>query len=227
MKVLVIEDNAEIVESVSICLQLRWPNVDVSCAVQGAKGIKMLESERFDIVILDLNLPDMDGFEVLNRLRTFSEVPVIILSVREAQADRARGLEIGADDYIVKPFSPIDLVARVSAVLRRARVRRLAEDEISVDAGRLNLNLTNHEVSLEGEKVRLTPTEWKLLYALVKNADRTVNSKQLLRHVWGEEQTEPEALRTYIRRLRTKLKDSPPRMIVNDHGEGYRFVRPR
>ena len=119
LRVLIIEDSEEIVEAIAACLQLRWPHSAVAGAADGMRGIELLKSEPYDLVILDINLPDIDGFEVLNRLRRFIDVPVIMLTVRGEATDRARGLEMGADDYIVKPFNPIELLARVNAVLRR------------------------------------------------------------------------------------------------------------
>ena len=226
MKVLVIEDSPEIVEAISLCLQSRWSEVSLQAAAEGAEGVRILESESFDIVILDINLPDIDGFEVLRRIRAFSDVPVIIVSVRGNLGDRAKGLEIGADDYIVKPFSPIDLVSRVRAVLRRAQAPKSAEEDMTIVQGELTLNLTSHEVRYRNEIIRLTPTEWKLLYLLVKTPGRTVSGEQILQEVWGGEQADSESLRTYIRRLRDKLGDNPPQMILTDRGQGYRFVIP-
>lgn len=226
MKLLIIEDSPEIVEAVSICLRSRWPEVTVTSAVEGAEGIKVLESESFDIVILDINLPDIDGFEVLRRLRSFSDVPVIIVSVRGDLGDRAHGLEMGADDYIVKPFSPLDLVARVNALLRRVETPKFTEEELIIVRGELTLNVTSHEANLRGKTIRLSPTEYRLLYVLMKNAGRTLSSKEIVKQVWGEEQADAESVRTYVRRLRDKLKDSPPQMILTDHREGYRFISP-
>lgn len=227
MRVLVIEDSADIVEAVTLCLQSRWPEVTFSFAAEGTKGIEILESGSFDIVLLDINLPDMNGFEVLSRIRSFSDVPVIIVSVRRSEVDRARGLEMGADDYIVKPFTPVDLVARVNALLRRAHAPKVTEEQPCIVRGDLTLNLAAHEAYLRGETVRLTPTEYKLLYVLMKNAERTLSSGQISQQVWGEEQAYTESVRAYIRRLRHKLKDTPPQMILTDHGEGYRFIGPR
>ena len=226
MRVLAIEDSSEIVEAISLCLQSRWPEVSLQAAIDGVEGVKMVESESFDIIILDINLPDMDGFEVLRRIRAFSSVPVIVVSVRASLGDRAKGLEMGADDYIVKPFSPSDLVSRVHAVLRRTHTPKLAEGEMVVVQGELTLDLASQRVVCRGETVRLTPTEWKLLYVLVKNVGRTVSGEQILREVWGEEQEYSEPLRTYIRRLRDKLQDDPPQMILTDRGKGYRFIAP-
>ncbi|OGO03237.1 MAG: hypothetical protein A2Y91_02560 [Chloroflexi bacterium RBG_13_54_8] len=227
LRVLIVEDSPEIVEAVSLCLQLRWPGVDISSADDGAKGIRIVESESFDVVILDINLPDIDGFKVLDRIRSFSHVPVIIVSVRRSEKDRTKGLERGADDYIVKPFSPVDLVARVNALLRRSRMPKPAgQEDLTIVHGNLVLNLASHEVRYQDEVVNLTPAEWRLLYVLIKNAGRTVSSEQILHQVWSGENVGSESLRTYIRRLRNKLKDDPPRMILTDRGKGYRFVSP-
>lgn len=127
LHVLIIEDDSNVVEAISLCLQLRWPEVIVSVTAEGNKGVEILKSQIFDIVILDINLPDIDGFEVLKQLRSFSNVPIIIVTVRE-NGEQARGLEMGADDYIVKPFKPRDLIARVDVVLRRTRVSKIVEE---------------------------------------------------------------------------------------------------
>lgn len=227
MKALIIEDNVDVVEAVSLCLQLRWPEVAIFSAAEGTKGIEMLDSESFDIVILDLNLPDIDGFDVLRRIRSSSNVPIIILTVRGKEEDQTRGLEIGADDYIVKPFKARDLVARVNAVLRRARVSRVTEEQPSVVRGKLILNLTTNETQLGGEIASLTPIESKVLYVLMSNAEHTLSNKEILQKVWRKEDMNAALLRTHIRRIRDKLKDKPPRIILNERGGGYRFVSPR
>ena len=126
MKVLIIEDNADVVEAISLCLQIRWPEVAISASASGLKGAEMAKSLSFDIILLDLNLPDTDGLEVLRQIRSFSNIPIIIVTVRGNEDDQAKGLEMGADDYIVKPFRPRDLVARVNSVLRRSHVFEVA-----------------------------------------------------------------------------------------------------
>lgn len=226
MRVLIIEDSAEIVEAISLCLQLRWPEVTLSISEDGTGGIEILQSESFDIVILDLNLPDIDGFKVLDQIRSLSDVPIIIVTVRGGEEDQAKGLEMGADDYIVKPFSPRDLVARVNAVLRRARVPKVTGDQPSVVRGKLTLNLATNEVLLGDQIIKLTPSESKLLYVLMKNAEATLSSKKISPEAWGKEYMNTNLLRTYIRRLRDKLKDDPPQIILTERGEGYRFVSP-
>lgn len=227
MKVLIIEDSAEIVEAISLCLELRWPEVTVSDTAEGTRGIEVLQSDSFDIVILDLNLPDIDGFEVLSRIRSFSSIPIIIVTVRGKEEEQAKGLEMGADDYIVKPFRPRDLVARVNAALRRAQTSKVTEDEPLIIRAKLTLNLATNEAHLPDKVIKLTPTESRLLYVLMKNAECTVSNEKLLQEVWDKEYIDTELVRTYIRRLRDKLGDNPPQAILTEHGEGYRFVGPR
>ncbi len=226
MRVLIIEDSMEVAEAVSLCLQLRWPEVALSIAAEGTRGIEILQSESFDIVILDINLPDIDGFEVLRRIRSFSNVLIIILTVRGKEEDQARGLEMGADDYIVKPFRPRDLVARVNTVLRRRIVPEVTREQPFIVRGKLTLNLSNNEVRLGDQTIELTATESKLLYALMENNEETLNSKKVSQEVWGKDYMNTDLLRTYIRRLRNKLNDSPPQIILSERGEGYRFVSP-
>ncbi len=226
MKALIIEDNAEVVEAVSLCLQLRWPEVIISIAAEGNKGIEILESRTFDVVILDINLPDIDGFEVVKQIRSFSNVPVLIVTVRDQEEDQVRGLEMGADDYIVKPFKPRDLIARVNTVLRRTGLSRVAEESHSIVRGKLTLRLTTNEARLGEEIAKLTPTECKLLYVLMNNAEHTLSSDKIIQEVWGKDYMDTDIVRTYVRRLRDKLKDKPPQIIINERGGGYRFISP-
>ena len=226
MRALIIEDSADIVEAVSLCLQLRWPEVTLSIAAEGTEGIRILESGPFDIVILDINLPDIDGFDVLKQTRSFSNVPIIVLTVRGKEKDQARGLEMGADDYIVKPFRPRDLIGRVNAVLRRTRVSGVTGERASIVRGKLTLDLITNEVWLGEETAKLTPTECKVLYVLMSSAGHTLSGKRISQKVWGKEHTNTDALRTYIRRVRDKLKDKPPQIVLNQRGGGYRFVSP-
>ena len=226
MKALIIEDDANVVEAISLCLQLRWPKVNISIGIEGIEGIELLKSGLFDIVILDINLPDIDGFRVLEQIRSFSDVPIIIVTVRGQEDDQARGLEMGADDYIVKPFRPRDLIARVNAVLRRTRVSKTTTSRNSIIRGKLTLNLVTNSLQLGEEIVKLTPTECKVLYVLMTNAEHTLSSKRILQEVWGEKYINTDLLRTHIRRIREKLKDKPPQIILNQRGRGYRFVSP-
>ncbi|MFC1952168.1 response regulator transcription factor [Chloroflexota bacterium] len=226
MKVLIIEDDTNVVEAVSLCLQLRWPEVTISSTAEGTRGIEILKSDSFDAVILDINLPDISGFEVLRRIRSFSSVPIVILTVRGGEEDQIKGLEIGADDYIVKPFSPRDVIARVNTVLRRTVAYRAAMEQPIFVQGKLSLNLSSGEVKLGEEIAKLTPNESRLLYILMNNAEQTISNERIAQEIWQGKHINGGLVRTYIRRLREKLSDNPPRIILTKRGEGYRFVSP-
>ncbi|MFH0914681.1 MAG: response regulator transcription factor [Chloroflexota bacterium] len=228
MKVLVIEDDPGIVETVSLCFQLRWSSTTVLSASEGLKGAEMVERENPDLVILDVELPDTDGFQVLREIRHFSQVPVIMLTVRAEDTDIARGLELGADDYVTKPFSHIELLARVQAVLRRAQGLPLSSGERPFTSGKLYVDFASNEVKMDGKPVKLTATEFKLLYHLAKNEGRLVTHENLLNKIWGEGYVDArDMLRVHIQHLRQKLGDSAesPRVIVTEHGMGYKLVR--
>lgn len=228
MKVVVVDDAPDIVEVVSLCFQLRWSGAEVLPAHDGTKGLELIEAESPDIVILDVNLPDMDGFSVIREIRRFSQIPVIMLTVKGEDVDIARGLELGADDYMVKPFSHIELIARVEAVLRRSRGIPASSDDRPYASGNLSVNFATNEVKVSGKPVKLTSTEMKLLRHLIRNEGRLLTHENLLTKVWGEGyQDTRDLLRVHIQHLRQKLGDSvnSPRIIITEHGMGYRFVR--
>jgi len=229
LKVLLIEDAEEIVDTISLCFELRWPGVNVTSTAEGHQGLALAETESPDVVILDLGLPDMDGFEVLKEIRAFSNVPVIIVTVRGEEIDKIKGLELGADDYITKPFSHMEFLARIQAVLRRASVPESKVTEKPFHSSRLNIDFTTRTVIVDGQPVKLTPTEYALLHYLVLNADTTLTHRALLEKVWGEEYLDSlEYLKVYIKRLRNKLEADPsnPQLILSRRGIGYKFVRP-
>jgi len=231
MKVLLVEDSPEIINGVSLTFRLRWPEAELVSSENGAKGIEMVETESPDIVILDINLPDMTGFDVLEEVRRFSDVPVIILTVRGDEVDELRGLETGADDYITKPFSPANLLTRVRAVLRRTGTRQPEEEELpELIAGDIAINFSTREVHCNDERLHLTPTEYKILFCLARNEGRIVPQDSIKQHVWGSEAKyiDTSTLKRYIYQLRAKLGDSAenPRMIFNERGLGYKFTRP-
>jgi two-component system response regulator VicR len=229
VKVVVIDDAADIVEVVSLCFQLRWTDAEVLSAAEGGDGLTLIEAEDPDIVILDINLPDMDGFQVIRELRRFSQVPVIMLTVKGEDTDIARGLELGADDYMVKPFSHIELIARVDAVMRRTRGQPVSSEERPFVSGKLSVNFASNEVKVGGKPVKLTSTETKLLRHLIRNEGRLLTHENLLTKVWGESyQDTRDLLRVHIQHLRQKLGDSneSPSIIVTEHGMGYKFIRP-
>jgi len=229
LKVLIIEDAPDIVESISLCFELRWPEVKVVSTAKGDKGLTLAETESPDVIILDLGLPDMDGLEVLKGVRAFSNVPIIIVTVRGDEMDKVRGLELGADDYITKPFSHMELLARIKAVLRRARMPELkAKDRLFHSPG-LTIDFATRTVTVNGQPVRLTPTEYSLLHYLVLNEGATLTHRALLGKVWGEEYADsPEYLKVYIQRLRNKLEKDPgnPQLLIGERGVGYKFIRP-
>ena len=229
MKVLVIEDDPGIIEVVSLCFQLRWSGTTVISAADGRKGIDLVETETPDVVILDIGLPDIDGYQVLKEIRRFSDVPVIMLTVRGEDTDVAKGLELGADDYITKPFSHIELIARVQAVMRRSQGLAVTDEERPFTSGKLTVDFSRNEVLLQGQPVKLTSTERKLLYHLIRNEGRILSHETLLSKVWGDNYNDArDLLRVHIQHLRQKLGDNTesPNIIVTEHGIGYKFVRP-
>jgi two-component system response regulator VicR len=229
MKVLVIEDDPGIIEVVSLCFQLRWSGTTVISADNGNKGIELVETESPDVVILDIGLPDIDGYQVLREVRRFSYVPVLMLTVRGEDTDVAKGLELGADDYITKPFSHIELIARVQAVLRRAQGLAVTDEERPFASGRLSVDFSRNEVMLDGNPIKLTSTERKLLYHLIRNEGRILSHESLLTKVWGDAYVDArDLLRVHIQHLRQKLEDNAetPSIIVTEHGIGYKFIRP-
>ncbi len=229
MKVVVIDDSPEIIEVVSLCFQLRWSDAEVIPASDGARGLELIETSKPDLVILDIGLPDTDGFQVLQEIRRFSQVPVIMLTVRGEDTDVARGLELGADDYVTKPFSHVELMARVQAILRRIRGTAISAEEPPFVSGKLRVNFASNEVTVDDKPVKLTSTEYKLLYHLIQNEGRLLSHENLLTKVSGEAYRDArDLLRVHIQHLRQKLGDSveSPRIIVTEHGMGYKFVRP-
>ena len=226
MKILVVDDDPDVVEVVNLCFNLRWPEAEVVSADNGETALELVEREKPDFVLLDVVLPGQDGFHVCQELRQFSDVPVVMLSARDAEVDKVRGLEMGADDYITKPFSHLELLARVRAVVRRYQSQLPAVGE-SFESGGLRIDYASRTVTVNGNIVRLTPTEYSLLHHLSRNAGRVLPHQTLLAKVWGREYTdEIDYLKVYIRRLRQKLEGDPQSIgeIVSERGVGYKFV---
>lgn len=230
MKVLLIEDDPATVEAVSLAFQFRWPETSLVSTEKGDEGTELVEKEAPDVVILDLGLPDIDGVDVLREIRRFSDVPVIILTARTEDEAVVKGLELGADDYVTKPFDPMVLLARVKSVLRRTRMPELRGKEGRIAAGGLVIDLAARKVLVNNSPVALTATEWTLLSELMRNEGRVVSQQRLAERLWGEQAVEsPSSMRSYIARLRAKLGDNPeaPRIILTEYGAGYRFLRPK
>ena len=225
MKILIVDEEPDVVRLISVSFGMQQPNWEVVAASDGEEALAMLEREQPALVLLDVGLPDMSGFEVLQQIRFFSDVPVIMLTVHDDELSKVRGLELGADDYVTKPFSHLELLARVRAVLRRAQALPLAHEEPFV-SGDLSVDFARREVTRRGEPVPLTTTEYHLLYHLVRNAGQVLTHETLLARVWGREYTdEINYLKVYISRLRAKLEDAPrnPQHILTERGVGYWF----
>jgi two-component system KDP operon response regulator KdpE len=210
-----------------IRLNLEHDGFEVYEATSGLKTLDQFRDQLPDLILLDVMMPDIDGFETLRLIREISNVPVIMLTAKGEEEDRVRGLELGADDYITKPFSPRELVSRVRAVLRRTEMpSSLTHEVIEVDE-RLKIDFDRREVWVENQLVKLRPTEYRLLYHLIQNAGWVVPHEQLLAKVWGYEyRDETHYLRLYINYLRKKLELDPsnPVYILTERGVGYRFV---
>jgi two-component system KDP operon response regulator KdpE len=223
--ILVVDDEPRIVEVVSMNLEVE--GYQVTAASNGYQALDKVTKDLPDLVILDIMMPEMDGFETLKRIREISTVPVIMLTVKGEETDRVKGLDLGADDYITKPFGPSELVSRVKAAIRRAEMPTPApKTEIWVDDD-LSIDFSRRRVLVRGKEVRLRPTEYRLLYHLVSNAGRILTHETLLRRVWGYEyRDEDQYLWLYITYLRQKLEEDPkhPKYILGERGIGYRFV---
>ncbi len=224
-RILVVDDEERMVRFIR--LNLEHDGFLVSEAFNGKQAIQQLRDTTPDLILLDVMMPDLDGFEVLKMIREISNVPVIMLTAKGEEDDRVRGLELGADDYVVKPFSPRELVSRVKAVLRRTEaVSGSMHGLIEVD-DRLKIDFDRREVWVDGKLVKLRPTEYRLLYHLVQNAGWVVTHDQLLAKVWGYEyRDEPHYVRLYVNYLRQKLEKDPsnPKYILTERGVGYRFI---
>ena len=223
MKAVIIEDEVSIIDAVNVAFEFRWPDMSLLAAKNGKEGVALVRKEAPDIVILDINLPDISGFQVLKDIREFSSVPVIILTVRADDSDILRGLEAGADDYIVKPFNYLNLLARIKAVLRRTEKTSLKENN-TIISSRLKIDFVNQKVRADNRLVELTPVEYRLLVLLAKNKGKVVPYDRITEEIWGKDFSgETENIRSFIQRLRKKLQDVPPHMIVNKYGSGYVF----
>ncbi len=223
--ILVVDDEERMARFIR--LNLEHDGFQVVEAHRGLEAIHQLRDSMPDVVILDVMMPDLDGFEVLKMIREVSHVPVIMLTAKGEEDDRVKGLELGADDYVTKPFSPRELVSRVRAVLRRTEGSGFgAKESYQIDE-RLKIDFSRREIWVEGKLVKLRPTEYRLLYHLVQNAGWVMTYDQLLSKVWGYEyRDEPHYVRLYINYLRQKLEKDPanPKYILTERGVGYRFM---
>lgn len=223
--ILAVDDEPRMIRFIRMNLELE--GYKVIEAHNGPDALNKVRQELPDLVLLDVMMPEMDGFETLRSLRKFSNVPVIMLTVRDEEEDKVRGLELGADDYVTKPFSTRELVSRIKALLRRTQSPTEPKDSILRIDDRLSVDLNRRDVIVEGERIHLRPTEFRLLHHLIENAGWVVPHNTLLTKVWGYEyRNEIQNLRLYINYLRKKIEPNPsePRYILTEREAGYRFV---
>ncbi|MCF2127674.1 response regulator [Strepomyces sp. STD 3.1] len=228
-RVLVVEDDPQLVRA--LVLNLRARHYGVDAAPDGTTALRLAQARRPDVVVLDLGLPDVDGVHVIRTLRGWTRVPILVLSARRASGEKVAALDAGADDYITKPFSMDELLARLRAAVRRTETdpaagRDPAADTTLVTTEDFTVDLTAKKVRRLGHDIRLTPTEWHLLEILVTHPGRLISQKHLLREVWGETHgNKTHYLRVYMAQLRRKLETDPsrPRYLVTEAGMGYRF----
>lgn len=229
MKVLVIDNDQEIVKDISFCLQVRYPNVNVIVADKGQRGIELVEEELPELVLVNSSLPDMSTLDLVRDIREFSDVALLVITDELNPLERAKELEMGADEYIMKPFNPIEFLAKIRALLRRIDGNGFQNQEIVNIGNELSVDFAKREVFLSGKRLNLTPIEYNLLATLVKNEGRVLTHSFLLGKVWGlEDDTDFSYIKKYIYRLRSKLNylGDMSKVILTERGVGYRFMRP-
>jgi len=224
--ILVIDDEPQILRALKTILRER--DFRVTTAGTGEEGLALAAAEPPDLVVLDLSMPKMDGIEVCARLREWTQLPILVLSVRGGERDKVAALDVGADDYLTKPFGIEELLARIRVGLRHAALAK-GSPSVVISSGPIVIDLSTRQVTLDGAAVRLTPTEYRLLAYLSGHAGRVLTHQTLLANVWGDEyRGHTEYLRVYIRQLRKKLEPDPddPQILLTEPGIGYRFVTP-
>jgi two-component system KDP operon response regulator KdpE len=228
MKILLVDDEKEFVKILSVAFEVYRPQYRLLAAHTGEEALAIFEGERPDLVLLDIVLPDMDGFEICKRIRSQGDVPIILVTARGREEDVIRGLSLGADDYITKPFGHRELMARIDAVLRRSKVVAFEGHAGIFRTGDLVVDFARRQAQIAGEKVELTPKEYEVLEYLARNAGQVVNHDTVLAKVWGPQFCgEPQYLKTYIYRLRRKIEENArrPRYIASHYGTGYRLEK--
>lgn len=229
LKLLIAEDTPEVAEVVAFGARMNWPNCQVTIAADGEEALKSFEEDPPDLVVLDISMPPPDGFVVCQRIREQSQVPILMLTARDGTLDKIRALDLGADDYLTKPFDHLELLARLRALMRRSTSQPAPSTGPSINVGDLTVNMATRDVTVNGEPITLTSTEYRLLEELARNAGNVLPHQLLLERVWGPEyNTEAHYLKVFVRRLRRKLGDDAdqPRYIQTEWGIGYRLAAP-
>lgn len=228
LHLLIADDSPDITEVVAFGVRMVWPDCRITTAANGADALEQFAADPADLVILDVAMPPPDGFEVCRRIRQISQVPILMLTVRDATIDKIRALDFGADDYLTKPFDHLELMARIRSLIRRSHLTQLSLSA-DITAGDLAMNFANRSVWLGSEEVRLTATEFRVLEELVRHAGAVLSAQVLLERVWGEDWIgDPDYVKVFVSRLRQKLGDSAehPTYIQTERGSGYRFIAP-
>ena len=223
-RVVVVDDEPAILDAVSYTL--RGEGYDVDALSSGEEALRAVAAAPPDLLVLDLMLPGLSGVEVCRRTRASSDVPIIVLTARDAEVDRVLGLESGADDYVTKPFSMAELVSRVRALLRRRELDRAAQTPVA-HVGALQIDLARHDVRVDGKQVRLTPSEFKVLALLSEQPDRVYSRREIMQHLWQSEYVgDQRACDIHVKNLRRKIEDDPvyPRRLLTVRGVGYKLV---
>jgi DNA-binding response OmpR family regulator len=223
---LIVEDDPDAAEAIEISVGIGWPEARIVVVETGEDALTQISRQKPDLILLDINLPDIDGYNICKRIRSNSDIPIIMISARDSEFDKVKGLELGGDDYITKPFGHMELIARIKAVLRRVNQDQICPEELVIETDVLRIDCNRHQVLVNAVPVELTPTEYNLLCLMARNAGKTLGHQMLLTSIWGKEyQYETEYIKVYIRRLRNKIEPNPqhPRFILTEWGVGYRF----
>jgi len=226
MKILLVDDEKDFLRILDMAFQVYRPGYTLMAAHNGKDALAAVTKNSPDLVLLDVMLPDMDGFEICQRIRAQSSVPIVMLTARDREGDIVYGLEVGADDYITKPFSHRELMARIDALLRRSRTAAFNGQAGSFRTGDLVVDFARRQAVIRRQRLELTPKEYEVLEHLARNAGQVLTHDALLAKVWGPQyRDEPQYLKTYIYRLRKKIEENPrrPRYIVSHYGTGYRL----
>ncbi len=224
-KILVIEDNPSMLETITLALQIRWPDLNIIHTAKGKEGVELAKSEKPDVIILDIGLPDINGYEVLKHLRAYCDTPIIILTVRKDEEDIVKGLELGANDYIVKPFRQMELLSRVNVQLRKDK--EITEEQPLIYK-ELQLDVSSHILRFDNKCINLTPIESKLMSSFIRNPGVVLSQRTLAKTVWGEYyQYVSQGLKVHIRHLRKKIENDPsnPEIILTKPYIGYYMLK--